>query len=101
MDIKTNNPRLTRKQICKQLGLSDSTIKRHRGDIQMDSKYNRNNYKKNATEQKPTTTTKNPSKNENLKSITNNKTRNAVIKSGNPNIFHIDGRELIKQAFSF
>ena len=42
-----NNPRLTQKQICKQLGFSDSTIKRYRDDIKMDSLYRRNNHKKN------------------------------------------------------
>ena len=28
MDIRSNNPRMTQKQICKELGTSDSTIKR-------------------------------------------------------------------------
>ena len=46
MEIESNEPRLTQKQICKQLGFSDSTIKRYRDDIQMESPYNRNNSKK-------------------------------------------------------
>ena len=46
MEAKFNNPKLTQKQICKQLGFSDSTIKRYRDDIKMDSPYRRNNHKK-------------------------------------------------------
>ena len=46
MAIKSNEPKLTQKQICKQLRNSDSTIKRYRDDIDMDSPYKRNNYKK-------------------------------------------------------
>ena len=37
MEIKSNEPRLTQKQICNQLGNSDSTIKRYREGISMDS----------------------------------------------------------------
>ena len=44
MEIRSNNPRMTQNQICKQLGTSDSTIKRYRDDIQMDSPYNRSKY---------------------------------------------------------
>ena len=46
MEEKFNNPRLPQKQICKQLGFSDSTIKRYRDDIKMDSPYRRNIHKK-------------------------------------------------------
>ena len=46
MEEKLNNPRLTQKQICKQLGFSDSTIKRYRDDIKMDSPFRRNNQKR-------------------------------------------------------
>ena len=46
MEKISNNPRLTQNQICKQLGTSDSTIKRYRDDIQMDSHYNKSKYKK-------------------------------------------------------
>ena len=42
VEIKSNNPKMTQNQICKQLGTSDSTIKRYRDDIQMDSPYKRN-----------------------------------------------------------
>ena len=46
MEEKYNNPKLTQKQICKQLGFSDSTIKGYRDDIKMDSPYKRINQKK-------------------------------------------------------
>ena len=55
MEEKFNNPRLSQKQICKQLGFSDSTIKRYRADIKMDSPYRRNNHKKKKPEQLPDT----------------------------------------------
>ena len=37
MEIKTNEPRLTLKQISNQLGYSDRTLKRYRDDISMES----------------------------------------------------------------
>ena len=46
METKSNEPKLTQKQICIQLGYSDSTIKRYTDDIQMDSPYKRNKYRK-------------------------------------------------------
>ena len=46
MEKKSNEPKLTQKQICKQLDKSDSIFKRYRDDIDMDSPYNRNNHKK-------------------------------------------------------
>ena len=46
MEIKSNEPKLTQKQICNQLGYSDSTIKRHRDDISMDSPHKTNKYRK-------------------------------------------------------
>ena len=49
MEVKFNNPKLTQKQISKQLGFSDSTIKRYRDDIKMDSPYRRNTKKKEKT----------------------------------------------------
>ena len=39
MEMKSNNPKLTQKQICKELGFSDSTVKRYRNDIKMASPY--------------------------------------------------------------
>ena len=97
-DNKTKNSRLTQKQICKQLGNSDSTIKRYRDDIIMDSPYKRNNYKKRTAKQKTNTnitSTQDPPKNENSKSTTNKKTKNNVLKGGNPDV-----EELNNQTFS-
>ena len=37
---------MTQNEFSKQLGYSDSTIKRYRDEIQMDSPYNRNKYRK-------------------------------------------------------
>ena len=44
MEIKSNEPKLTQKKIPKQLGFSDSTIKRYRDDIDMDSPYDRKKF---------------------------------------------------------
>ena len=46
MNIKSNEPKLTQKGLSKQLGFSDSTIKRYRDDIIMDSPYNRRKIQK-------------------------------------------------------
>ena len=46
MEIKSNGRKLTQKQICNQLGYSDSTIKRYRDGISMDSPYKTNKYRK-------------------------------------------------------
>ena len=103
MEAKFNNPKLTQKEICKQLGFSDSTIKRYRDDIKMDSPYRRNNHKKKKPKQSPDTTTENtktvidePSKYKRIKNRTKSE-----IKGGNISDIHtISGRELIEQAFS-
>ena len=71
MEQKYNNPKLIQKEICKQLGFSDSTIKRYRDDIKMDSPYRGNNHKRKKPNQSPNTTTEIFSKNENTKSVTN------------------------------
>ena len=39
METKSNEPKLTQKVITKQLGFSDSTIKRSREDVIMDSPF--------------------------------------------------------------
>ena len=102
MERKSNEPKLTQKQICNQLGYSDSTIKRYRDDISMDSPNKRNNYKKKTTKRKTNTNitpTQEPPKNENSKSP-NKKTKNNILKGGDPNDVHMSGEELIEQAFS-
>ena len=45
MEIRSKEPKLTQKHFSKQLGYSDSTIKRYTGDIHMASPYNGNNNK--------------------------------------------------------
>ena len=45
MEIKFIEPRLTQEEISKQLGYSDSTVKRYRDDIQMDTPYKRDKYR--------------------------------------------------------
>ena len=47
MELKSKEPKLTQEEISKHLGFSDSTIKRYRDDIKMDSPYNIKKYKKN------------------------------------------------------
>ena len=49
MEIETNNPKLTQKQLPKEMGVSDWTIKRYKNDINMDNPYNRNNTKRKRT----------------------------------------------------
>ena len=46
MEMKSNNPKLTQKQIAKGLGYSDSTLKRYRNDINMQSPYRYNEPKR-------------------------------------------------------
>ena len=104
MDIKFNNPRLTPSQICKQLGTSDSTIKRYRDNIQMDSPYKRHNYKKKTHEKKSTSlkedkkSTDESNKNKIIEKRIKNRLKNE-IKGGNVSDTHIlTGKELIDQA---
>ena len=122
MDIRSNNPRMTQKQICNQLGFSDSTIKRYRGDIKMDCPYNRNNYTKGKPKKSPDITTENnktvideSSKNKIIEKRITNRLRND-IKGGNISDSHtlsskeiacqndrtdrhLTGKELVEQAF--
>ena len=101
MEEKYNNPKLTQKEICNQLGFTDRTIRRYRDDIKMDSPYRINNNKNKTPEQKPSTVTEDHSKNENIKPITSKRSKNNVIKGGNISDIHtLSGRQLIHQAFS-
>ena len=106
MEEKYNNPRLTQKEICNQLGVTDRTIRRYRDDIKMDSPYRINN--KKTPKKKPSTVTEVISKNENTKSVTEEEDKNKRIekriknrlKGGNTSDIHtISGKELIDQAF--
>ena len=94
MEEKYNNPRLTQKQICNQIGFIDRTIRRYRDDIKMDSPYRINNNKTKTPKQKPSTVT------ENIKSVTNKRSKSNVIKGGNFSDIHtISGKELIDHTF--
>ena len=103
IEIRSKNPRMTQNQICKQLGTSDSTNKRYRDDIDMDSPYKRNNYKKKTTKRKTDTnitSPQEPHKNENSKSTTNQRSKSNVLKVGNVSDTHtLTGKEIFNQTF--
>ena len=100
MEEKYNNPKLTQKQICDHLGVTDRTIRRYRDDIKMDSPYRIINNKKKAHRQKQSTMTEDHSKNENIKQVTSKRSKNNVLKGGNISDIHtISGKELIDQPF--
>ena len=46
MEMKSTNPKLTRKEISKQIGFPDSTLSRYRKDIKMVSLYKSTNSNK-------------------------------------------------------
>ena len=103
MEAKYDNPKLTQKEICNQLGFSDRAIRRYRDDIKMDSPYRLSNNKK----KKPKQTPKNIN-NDNTKSVSEQDNRNKRIekriknklKGGNISDTHsLSGKELIDQAF--
>ena len=74
MEIKSNEPKLTQKQVCKQLCYSDSTIKRYRDDISVDSPYKRNkDRKKNRKINSTVTQSQTQPTNENTKNKKNTK----------------------------
>ena len=103
MEEKYNNPRLTQKEICNQLGVTDRTIRRYREDIKMDSPYRSSNNKKKKPNQKPIN-----NNNDNTKSVSEEDNRNKRIekriknklKGGDISDTHsLSGKELIDQAF--
>ena len=95
--IRSNNPRMTQKQICNQLGTSDSTIKRYRYDINMDSSYNTNNYKKKKHKKSPDITTEN---NKSIEKRLKNRFKNEIKGGKSSDIHTIRGKQLIEQAFN-
>ena len=107
MEIRSNNPRMTQKQICNQLRFSDSTIKRYRNDMNMNSPYNRNNYKKKKTKQTPDNTKEDISKTDiddsNKNKIIEKRIKNRLkneLKGGNLSDSHkISGKELSDHVF--
>ena len=103
MEKNFNQSKVIQKEISEQLRFSDSTIKGYRVDINMDSPYIRNIYKKKTTNWKTNTkisSTQDPPKNENSKSTTNKKTENNILKDGDPNKNHMSEKEFIEKAFS-
>ena len=95
MEEKYNNPKLTQKQICNQLGFSDRTIRRYRDDIKLDSPYRISNNKKKTPKNKTSSLTE-----EHSKSVPNKKSKIKVMKGGNiPDIHTISGKELIEHTF--
>ena len=105
MEEKYNNPKLTQKEICNQLGFTDRTIRRYRDDIKMDSPYRINNHKKKTPKQKSYTATEDikstneSSKNKIIEKRIKNRLKNE-IKGGNVSDTHtISGKELIDYAF--
>ena len=106
MELKYNNPRMTQKEICNQLGFSDSTIKRYRDDIKMDSPYRRNTNKRKKPNQLSNTITENnkpvideSSKNKIIEKRIKNRLKND-IKGGNISNNHkISSKEIIDYAF--
>ena len=105
MEEKYNNPKLTQKQICNQLGFSDRSIRRCRDDIKMDSPYRVKTPKKKKPKKLPDSTitqsqstTNESSKNKIIEKRIKNRLKNEV-KGGNiSDILTIRGKELIEQA---
>ena len=96
MEEKYNNPKLTQKEICNQIGCSDRVIRRYRNDIKMDSPYRINNNKKKKPKQTPVDIKNDDTKSEDkrVKNTLNN------MKGGNISNTHtLTGQELIDQAF--
>ena len=106
MEEKYNIPKLTQKQICNQLGVTDRTIRRYRDDIKMDSPYRINNHKKKIPKQKPSIVTKNtksaidePSKKKIIEKRIKNRLKND-IKGGNISDTHtLSNKEIIEYVF--
>ena len=99
MEEKYNNPKLTQKEICNQIGFSDRAIRRYRDDIKMDSPYRMNNNKKKKPNQKPVDIKNDDSKTEDKNKRINKRIKNNM-KGGNISDTHtLTGKELIDQAF--
>ena len=107
MEIRSNNRGMSQKQICNQLGFSDSTIKRYRNDINMDSPYKRNNYKNKKPKKTPNITTEDtksnidePNKNKIIEKRNKNKLKNEIKAGKISDIHTLRGKEFIEQAFN-
>ena len=103
MEEKYNNPKLTQKEICNQLGCSDRVIRRYRNDIKMDSPYRNNiNNKKKKPNQKPIDIKNDDTKSEDKNKRINKRVKNTLnnMKGGNISDTHtLTSKELIDYAF--
>ena len=102
MEEKYNNPKLTQKEICNQLGFSDRVIRRYRDDIKMNSPYRINNNIKKKTNQEPVDIKNDNTKSEDKNRRINKRIKNTLnnMKGGNISDTHtLTGKELIDQAF--
>ena len=103
MEAKYDNSKLTQKQICNQLGITDRSIRRYRDDIKMDSPYRSSKSKNKKPKQTPIN-----SNNDDTRSVSEEENRNKRIekriknklKGGDISDTHsLSGKELIDQAF--
>ena len=102
MEEKYNNPKLTQKQICNQLGVTDRTIRRFRNDIKMDSPYRINNPKKKKPKQTIVDNQNDDTKSDDKNKRINKRIKNTLnnMKGGNFSDTHtLTDKELIDQAF--
>ena len=102
MEEKYNNPKLTQKQICNQLGVTDRTIRRFRNDIKMDSPYRINNHKKKKPKQTTVDNQNDDTKSDDKNKRINKRVKNTLnnMKGGNISNTHtLTGQELIDQTF--
>ena len=107
MEIKNDNPKMTQKEICNEIGLSDRTIARYRKDINMQSPYRLNANKRQITSLKRQNpplkrqeNTENGSENDKkTPKIVENQRKKRPIRGGNIN-GQLSGKELIEQAFN-
>ena len=102
MEEKYNNPKLTQKEICNQLGCSDRVIRRYRNDIKMDSPYRNNNNKKKKPKQTPVDIKNDDIISEDKNKRINKRVKNTLnnMKGGNISDTHtLTGKELIDQTF--
>ena len=101
MEEKYTNPKLTQKEICNRLQISDKTIRRFRDDIDVDNPYRLINNKKKKPKQLPDTKPiiDQSSKNKIIEKRIKNKLKND-IKGGNIIDIHtISGEEFIDHDF--
>ena len=101
MEEKYNNPKMTQKEICNELGVTDRTIRRYRDDIKMDSPYRINNNKKKKPKQTPVDIKNDDTKSEDKNKRVNKRIKNTLnMKGGNISDTHtLTGKDLIDQAF--